>query len=179
VAEYRVGRHWGVTIVHEGNPDPNPKCHGEYHGADGGACGVCGWDSHALSRHDSQLVAVVVNGDTALAERICALLNADDRCWHGPDCPGSGPECERDAPLKGGHRDCAAAWHANHGCATEPFDLLPPADSCTCVYRPNGGPDPACIVHQGRRARGPKPPNPPGCICDGSGRTCPRRGAVT
>jgi hypothetical protein len=54
-----------------------------------------------------------------------------------------------------------------------------PADSCTCVYRPNGGADPNCPVHQGRRARGPKPPPlGPGCICDGSGRTCPRHGVV-
>jgi hypothetical protein len=50
------------------------------------------------------------------------------------------------------------------------------ADSCTCTV---AGPDPACIVHQGRRARGPKPPPlGPSCICDGSGRTCPRHGAV-
>lgn len=35
------------------------------------------------------IVAVVVNGDTALAERICALLNAD-----GPTCVhGSGKRC--------------------------------------------------------------------------------------
>jgi hypothetical protein len=51
-----------------------------------------------------------------------------------------------------------------------------PADSCTCT---KAGPDPACPVHLGRRARGPKPPPAgPGCICDGSGRTCPRHGAV-
>lgn len=76
-----------------------------------------------------------------------------NRCAHGEDCPGSGPDCERaGAPL--------------------------PADSCTCdVLAPK--PDPTCIVHQGRRARGPKPPPlGPGCICDGSGRTCPRHGAV-
>jgi hypothetical protein len=50
------------------------------------------------------------------------------------------------------------------------------SDSCTCT---KAGPDPACPVHQGRRARGPKPPPVgEGCICDGSGRTCPRHGAV-
>lgn len=53
--------------------------------------------------------------------------------------------------------------------------LAETVDSCTCTV---AGPDPACPVHQGRRARGPKPPNPPGCICDGSGRTCLRHGAV-
>jgi hypothetical protein len=52
-------------------------------------------------------------------------------------------------------------------------ELLP--DSCTCRAEP----DPACPVHQGRKARGPKPPPlGPGCICDGSGRTCPRHGVV-
>lgn len=58
---------------------------------------------------------------------------------------------------------------------------FPVADSCTCAppYRSSTAPDPACPVHQGRRARGPKPPPlGPGCICDGSGRTCPRHGTV-
>lgn len=50
---YRVGNHWGVTIVREGERTPE----GHIVGAD-------------------QLVAVVVNGDQELAERICALLNA-------------------------------------------------------------------------------------------------------
>jgi hypothetical protein len=51
------------------------------------------------------------------------------------------------------------------------------ADSCTCPFL--SGRDPDCPVHQGRRARGPKPPPlGEGCICDGSGRTCPRHGAV-
>jgi hypothetical protein len=57
----------------------------------------------------------------------------------------------------------------------------PHADSCTCPvpYRSSTAPDPWCPVHQGRRARGPKPPPVgEGCICDGSGRTCPRHGAV-
>nr|WP_221374537.1 hypothetical protein [Actinoplanes polyasparticus] len=53
---YRTGRHWGVTIVREA---PQPT--------DG---------TIDLSR--DQLVAVITNGDTALAERICALLNASD-----------------------------------------------------------------------------------------------------
>lgn len=49
--------HWGVTIVREPN-----------HGGD--CFETC--NGHT----DAQLVAVVVNGDQALAERICALLNA-------------------------------------------------------------------------------------------------------
>jgi hypothetical protein len=50
-------------------------------------------------------------------------------------------------------------------------------DPCTCPFL--SGADPACPVHQGRQARGPKPPPlGPGCICDGSGRTCPRHGVV-
>jgi hypothetical protein len=51
VTTYRTGNHWGITIVRE-SLVPNDN-YGE---------------------HD-QLVAVVVNGDQALAERICALLN--------------------------------------------------------------------------------------------------------
>lgn len=47
---YRTGNHWGVTIVREQPID-------------------------GMTAVDAQLVAVVVNGDQALAERICALLN--------------------------------------------------------------------------------------------------------
>lgn len=51
------------------------------------------------------------------------------------------------------------------------------ADSCTGCTAAKG--DPGCPVHHGRKPRGPKPPPlGPGCICDGSGRTCPRHGAV-
>lgn len=50
---YRTGNHWGVTIVREGTQPFDNSGH----------------------RPDAQLVAVVVNGDRELAERICALLN--------------------------------------------------------------------------------------------------------
>lgn len=52
---YRVGGHWAVTIVREGVAPPD----------------------RAGRRPDSELVAVVVNGDRELAERIAALLNED------------------------------------------------------------------------------------------------------
>lgn len=75
--------------------------------------------------------------------------------------------------------------YATGGVGNGPIDMtrllasgcvIEPADSCTCT---KAGPDPACVVHEGRRARGPKPPPVgEGCICDGSGRTCPRHGAV-
>lgn len=121
MAEYRAGDHHGVTVVLEG---------------DGYRCDRVG---HDCAR--GHLVAVVVNGDTALAERICALLN-------------------REAAFT---RECLNEWVV--------------ADSCTCV---GAFTDTQCPVHQGRRARAPKPPPVgPGCICDGSGRTCPRHGAVT
>lgn len=50
---YRPGNHWGVTIVRSGGESPER--------ADG-----------------DELVAVVVNGDTGIAQRICDLLNAED-----------------------------------------------------------------------------------------------------
>jgi hypothetical protein len=118
---YRTGNHWGVTIVRDiDSTEP------------------CGHSGPEDPGHDlcAQLVAVVVNGDQTLAERICALLNQADGVW----------------------------------------TTLPITDSCTCTVQQ---PDQACPVHQGRRPRGPKPPPlGPGCICDGSGRTCPRHGAV-
>lgn len=120
--EFRTGNHWGVTIVREGTHPVNESGH----------------------RPDAELVAVVVNGDRALAERICGLLNSDRREW--ADLPA---DEQREA-----------------------VGII--SDSCTC----HGRPDPDCPVHHGRQARGPKPPNMPGCICDGSGRTCPRHGAV-
>lgn len=49
---YRTGNHWGVTIVRQDLP---PDANGDH----------------------ADLVAVVVNGDRELAERICALLNGD------------------------------------------------------------------------------------------------------
>lgn len=61
-------------------------------------------------------------------------------------------------------------------CAGCPPDCDLVGDSCSCT---KAGPDPGCVVHHGRRARGPKPPPlGPGCICDGSGRACPRHGVV-
>lgn len=78
---------------------------------------------------------------------------------------------------------CIDEWQSPHRtgsrpnmCATCSETSGKLADLCTCT---KAGPDPACVVHQGRRAKGPKPPPlGPGCICDGSGRTCPRHGAV-
>lgn len=260
---YRTGNHWGVTIVREAPA------------------------SHSIIE-PAQLIAVVVNGDQALAERICALLNADDsaadairnfaivaeaatdlserlrhtdraqalrdsdghcdgtRCRHGEvsvspedvaaraeladsiDRPGwsghsgarrplsatdsaeQAPAVGRDGkdalsgsqaptrprlngPMVDRLRKCAADTSPNwDGKITiyppEARELVAlidaeaggkpqPADSCTCDMR--RGPDPACPVHHGRRARGPKPPPVgPGCVCDGSGRPCPRHGAV-
>lgn len=53
---YRTGNCWGVTIV-RGGIEPSI--------------------ASGYRRPDDELVAVVVNGDVALAERICALLNTD------------------------------------------------------------------------------------------------------
>lgn len=54
-----------------------------------------------------------------------------------------------------------------------------PGDLRGCEGRCALKPDPDCPVHQGRRPKGPTPPPlGPGCVCDGSGRTCPRHGAV-
>ncbi len=63
---YRTGNHWGVTIVREGDStgicsDRSCPDRGDHHSTD-----------HA------ELVAVVVNGDQALADRICALLNGEE-----------------------------------------------------------------------------------------------------
>jgi hypothetical protein len=74
----------------------------------------------------------------------------------------------------------AKAEEEQCGCLGGPLTIewvVPVSDSCTCPFL--SGADPACPVHQGRKARGPKPPAlGPGCICDGSGRTCPRHGVV-
>ncbi len=71
VTMYRTGRHWGVTIVREGEAGhdwlPVDVGHAQ--------CPVPGCVAPKARHH--QLVAVVVNGDQALAERICELLNAE------------------------------------------------------------------------------------------------------
>jgi len=64
VSAYRVGGGWGVTIVREG---------------------VLPTDASGYRRDDDELVAVVTNGDRALAERICELLNSPSG-----DCPACG-----------------------------------------------------------------------------------------
>lgn len=176
---YRTGNHHGVTIVAE--PGSDDFC--------------CNRDGHDHAR--GRLVAVVVDGGQALAERICALLNGggtiaaldqaatDMRKGY----PGHGHPIE----YVNGWED-AAAFAEGHAAATGPAtrlispqaavdpsgvgpvgvdDLSAPEDRCAIK------PDPGCPIHQGRRPRGPKPPPVGlGCICDGSGRTCPRHGAV-
>ncbi len=81
---YRTGNHHGITIVTEG---------------DGTRCG--------RPDHDCQrghLAAVVVNGDQALADRICALLNADAAYPHR--CPACGNRFRT--------RDAAASCDLDH-----------------------------------------------------------------
>lgn len=174
MATFRTGNHWGVTIVREGERTPE----GHIVGAD-------------------ELVAVVVNGGTDLAERIATLLNvgvtSDVTFARGAAEALAEVRRRVDVAAGPGEQLFVETIHVILGAAAaalgidESSEVRPspashshvPADSCTCVYRPGGGADPNCIVHQGRRAKGPKPPNPPGCICDGSGRTCPRHGAVT
>lgn len=53
---YRVGNHWGVTIVWEGELPPD----------------------HEGRRPDDKLAGMINHGDKALAERIVRLLNEDD-----------------------------------------------------------------------------------------------------
>jgi hypothetical protein len=56
MSTYRTGNHWGVTIV---------------------ATADAPWPV-GMEHPDDRLVAVVVNGDRELADRICALLNGDE-----------------------------------------------------------------------------------------------------
>lgn len=197
---FRTGNHWGVTIVREGE---RARLFGDdAHGAGGRPRfpDNCGWPAeqcigHASAdRADDELVAVVVNGDRDLAERICALLNADsDR---DPDMDAMIAMQEWDAherneqPVREGsgttrlHPTCVdvsaddeppgSAWICVRACRAS-------ADSCTCppASGPATMPDPLCVVHRGRRMKGPKPPPlGAGCICDGSGRAGPRHGEV-
>ena len=62
MTSYRTGNHWGVTIVRQGDTFKQGRMEP---------------DGPALPprREGDQLVAVVVNGDEALAECICQLLN--------------------------------------------------------------------------------------------------------
>lgn len=66
VNRYRTGNHWGVTIVREGDEFVQGRLQ-----PDGPVV--------PPRRVGDQLVAVVVNGDRALAERICDLLNGSER----------------------------------------------------------------------------------------------------
>jgi hypothetical protein len=69
MSTYRTGNHWGVTIVREGERPVELD-----------DCAFCCVSNSGCPIHaavEDHLVAVVVNGDTALAERICALLNGE------------------------------------------------------------------------------------------------------
>lgn len=55
---------WGT---HPDPTDPHPDCGHEWHGADGGACPRCGWDSHPIP-------------DTAPSGRFIAPWDALDDC---------------------------------------------------------------------------------------------------
>jgi hypothetical protein len=72
VTTYRTGNHWGVTIVRETTDHPR----------------WAGTEPQEVEP-DSELVAVVVNGDQALAERICTLLNgaagSQSQDWPAPE----------------------------------------------------------------------------------------------
>jgi len=61
--EYRTGNHWGVTVVREGECAGIARC----------------LDMACDHQNGPELVAVVTNRDTALAERICRLLNGEDQ----------------------------------------------------------------------------------------------------
>lgn len=174
---YRTGTHHGVTICAED---------------DGARCGRPG---HDCAR--GHLAAVVVEGAgdlTAeqLAERICVLLNGEaetldaiDRIldeYRGPKALREGIRgvvWEARARLAGGVDQVSASPATEtaeiHSGVAQPA----PDDLKSCEGRCALKPDPDCPVHAGRRPRGPKPPPVgPGCVCDGSGRTCPRHGAV-
>ena len=107
---YRTGNHWGVTIVREGERTPEGHITGP-----------------------AELVAVVVNGDQALAERICALLNGDSARWAeaiehseaqvraslslrtpdlGPGVPVSAPDGSKAAETISGDREAARKVNA-------------------------------------------------------------------
>lgn len=128
MSTYRTGNHWRVTIVREGER--------------GEPCGHSGPDDPG---HDlcAQLVAVVVNRDQALAERICALLNGDEaeralieetRPTHR--CPNCGAPVEVARVETTTHADLAAgrrtyvwgSWEACRWCGrTEaPEPIAPP-----------------------------------------------------
>lgn len=149
MAEYRTGHHWGVTIVREARQPTDGTI--------------------KLAR--DQLVAVVVNGDQTLAERICALLNGTEPSLSakaGPDedaCGKVHPDGKHTCQRRARHDVCISwqsgngsdAWVVDYDDMADRIDSLQAlvADSCTCDKHK---PDPACPVHQGRRARGPKPP---------------------
>jgi hypothetical protein len=66
VSVFRTGNHDAITLVR--------------HAQVGYVCtdGSCPDRGNHLAHEDDELVAVVVNGDRELAERICGLLNASD-----------------------------------------------------------------------------------------------------
>lgn len=136
-----------------------------------------------LYRDDQYIGVMFTAEDAALAvEALNALPPAGHPRSNADGLRRLHPTCIDVTNLRAG-RPPYSEWACGPDCPTSRPAPKPTGeyaaflDSCTCVFPP--GVDPACPVHQGRRARGPKPPPVgEGCICDGSGRTCPRHGAV-
>lgn len=51
------------------NPDPHPDCPHEWHGADGGACPLCGWDSHPVDE-GRRVAAAFAAGEVTFGGRV-------------------------------------------------------------------------------------------------------------
>lgn len=164
---YRVGNHWGVTIVREGDEprECDGHCSGNWTDAD------CSWHGTSKRREGGQLVAVVVNGDQALAERICQLLNHGctrvglHNCrgeWRSHDheqAAADAPSARAISPQSASGASGVVGSGSDALSDSDGFcdrtdehrhEVAPPGDSCTCVYRPNGGTDPNCPVHRPR-----------------------------
>jgi hypothetical protein len=81
--------------------DPNPDCPDEFHGADGGACATCGWDSHPIADHAA---CQHRHGSLGECPAIPTYAVPVDECEHGrwnPDnqqCLDCGQDLNTSAP---------------------------------------------------------------------------------
>lgn len=161
---YRTGNHWGVTIVREGQAGHAWR----QFNVGNTVCAEAG--CRLAEAEHAQLVAVVVNGDQALAERICALLNGEQAI--APRVEAA--RCAKcDGPLTactdcGKPAQCGEPWCAKHSpdgdWSTPPRPLsVPLSVPLSAEQPPVGG--------SGRQGGAETISGRCNAICQGMGRT--------
>lgn len=124
------------------NPDPHPDCPHEWHGADGGACPQCGWDSHPVSEEFKQSFAEFMEKNAEAMRRLAAGPGGEDppvvaggRVLTDDEIQALADEAERGYdPARLRSRSLGEVPHAPEGCHMGGQPHLGPCIRCVCGH---------------------------------------------